>query len=121
MGESYGRWQLGNDTELMQYIPTINVAGGFHAGDPDVMWRTMEAAARAGVEVGAHVAIWPVMVRWLGILIETLRSTVRTHRELAPENLALRQQLAVWKASPTENFQHRHGSLLALSIGLIVR
>jgi putative transposase len=38
------------------------------------------------------------MVRWLGILFGTLRSTVRTHRELALENLALRQQLAVWKA-----------------------
>ena len=38
------------------------------------------------------------MVRWLGILIGTLRSTVRTHRELALENLALRQQLAMWKA-----------------------
>src|SRR6185369_14401999 len=37
------------------------------------------------------------MVRWLGILFGTLRSTVRTHRELALENLALRQQLAVWK------------------------
>src|SRR5882672_11443369 len=40
----------------------------------------------------------PVMIRWLGILIRTLRSAVRTHRELALENLALRQQLAVWKA-----------------------
>src|SRR5437899_302976 len=39
------------------------------------------------------------MVRWLGILIGTLRATVRTHRELALENLALRQQLAVWKVS----------------------
>src|SRR2546425_58249 len=38
------------------------------------------------------------MVRWLRVLIGTLRSTVRTHRELALENLALRQQLAVWKA-----------------------
>src|SRR5215813_11560346 len=38
------------------------------------------------------------MVRWLGILLPTLRSAVRTHRELALENLALRQQLAVWKA-----------------------
>src|SRR5437667_2409025 len=38
------------------------------------------------------------MVRWLGILLRTLRSTVGTHRELALENLALRQQLAVWKA-----------------------
>jgi putative transposase len=38
------------------------------------------------------------MIRWLGILFGTLRSTVRTHRELALENLALRQQLTVWKA-----------------------
>ncbi len=38
------------------------------------------------------------MVRWLGIRLGTLRSSVRTHRELALENLALRHQLAVWKA-----------------------
>src|SRR5215813_7926231 len=38
------------------------------------------------------------MVRWLRILFGTLRSCLRTHRELALENLALRQQLAVWKA-----------------------
>jgi putative transposase len=38
------------------------------------------------------------MVRWLGILFGTVRSCLRTHRELELENLALRQQLAVWKA-----------------------
>jgi hypothetical protein len=36
------------------------------------------------------------MIRWLGIFF----SAVRTRRELALENLALRQQLAVWKARP---------------------
>jgi len=38
------------------------------------------------------------MVRWLGILLRTVRSAVRARRELALENLALRQQLALWKA-----------------------
>ena len=38
------------------------------------------------------------MVRWFRILAGALRSTIRTHRELALENLALRQQVAVWKA-----------------------
>jgi putative transposase len=38
------------------------------------------------------------MVRWLGILLRTFRSAGRTRRELALENLALRQQLAAWKA-----------------------
>ncbi len=37
------------------------------------------------------------MVRWLGILIGTVRAAVRTHRELALENLVLRQPLAVRK------------------------
>jgi UPF0271 protein len=57
MGESFGRWELGNDAALMALIPTINVACGFHAGDPHVMRRTLERAARAGVEVGAHVSL----------------------------------------------------------------
>jgi hypothetical protein len=43
-------------------------------------------------------AIRPVMVRWLGILFGALRSGLGTHRELALENLALGQQLAVWKS-----------------------
>src|SRR5206468_4101538 len=37
------------------------------------------------------------MVRWLGILVKAVRSTLRTQRELALENLALRQQVAVLK------------------------
>jgi hypothetical protein len=40
----------------------------------------------------------PVMIRWLGVVLGTLRSVARTRRGLALENLALRQQLAVWKA-----------------------
>ena len=61
MGESYGRWQLGNDAELMQYIPTVNIACGFHAGDPHVMRRTVELAAEAGVEIGAHPSLPDVL------------------------------------------------------------
>jgi hypothetical protein len=37
------------------------------------------------------------MVRWLEFLLGTLRSTVRTHGELALEKLVLRQELAVSK------------------------
>ncbi len=61
MGESYGRWTLGHDGPLMELVPTINVACGFHAGDPHVMRRTVELAARAGVEIGAHVALPDVL------------------------------------------------------------
>ena len=41
---------------------------------------------------------WLVMVRWLAIILRTLWSAARTQKELALENLALRQQLAVCKA-----------------------
>jgi 5-oxoprolinase (ATP-hydrolysing) subunit A len=61
MGESFGRWELGNDAALMALVPTINVACGFHAGDPHVMRQTLERAAAAGVEVGAHVALPDVL------------------------------------------------------------
>ena len=37
------------------------------------------------------------MLKWLGILLGTLRSALRSRRELALENLALRQQLAAVK------------------------
>ena len=34
MGESYGRWKLGADEEIMPYITSANVACGYHGGDP---------------------------------------------------------------------------------------
>jgi UPF0271 protein len=61
MGESYGRWQLGNDAELMELVPTVNIACGFHAGDPQVMRHTVALAAERGREVGAHVALPDVL------------------------------------------------------------
>ncbi|KAL2406541.1 Lactam utilization protein lamB [Exophiala dermatitidis] len=40
MGEGFGRWKMGPDEELMQYIDTANIACGFHAGDPSLMLKT---------------------------------------------------------------------------------
>lgn len=79
MGESYGRWQLGNDSELMRLIPTISVACGFHAGDPRVMQRTVELAGAAGVEIGAHVSLPDILGfgrRRMAITADDLRDYV---------------------------------------------
>jgi UPF0271 protein len=54
LGESFGRWVLGHDAEVMQTISSANVACGYHAGDPDVMRTTVRLARAAGVAVGAH-------------------------------------------------------------------
>jgi UPF0271 protein len=57
MGESFGRWSLGNDAELMEVITSANIACGWHGGDPSVMRQTVEAAVARGVGIGAHVGL----------------------------------------------------------------
>ena len=54
MGESFGAWTMGNDAALLDIVTSANVACGFHAGDPDVMARTMRMAVEKGVGIGAH-------------------------------------------------------------------
>ncbi len=55
LGESFGRWVLGDDATMVELVTSANVACGFHAGDPTTMRRTCELAAAAGVVVGAQV------------------------------------------------------------------
>ena len=54
LGESFGSWQMGLDTDVMPYIDMANIACGFHAGDADVMAKTLLLAKQHGVAVGAH-------------------------------------------------------------------
>lgn len=54
LGESFGRYSLGQDEEVIRYISSGNVACGFHAGDPGVMRRTVELLAARNVAIGAH-------------------------------------------------------------------
>ncbi len=54
MGESFGPWRMGHDEEMMKYISSANVAGGFHAGDPTTMRKTIALAKENDVAVGVH-------------------------------------------------------------------
>lgn len=54
MGESFGAWTMGLDTQLLPAISSANIACGWHAGDPCVMQATVTAALAAGVAIGAH-------------------------------------------------------------------
>ena len=49
LGESYGRWTLGDDEAMLQVVTSANVACGFHAGDPTTLLRTCRAAVTAGL------------------------------------------------------------------------
>ena len=53
-GESFGNYKYGNDEELMKYLTSVNIACGFHAGDPQVMRRSVRLAKKYGVAIGAH-------------------------------------------------------------------
>jgi UPF0271 protein len=54
MGESFGAWQMGRDAALMNYVSSINVACGFHAGDASVIRKTIETAIKKSLAIGAH-------------------------------------------------------------------
>lgn len=76
MGESFGPWIMGNDAALLDVITSANIACGFHAGDPDVMARTMRKARDNNVGIGAHPGF------------DDLRGFGRQRMTLPSENLA---------------------------------
>jgi len=54
VGESLGPWPMGADAALIPHVTSVNVACGFHAGDPLTIRRTVRLALDAGAAVGAH-------------------------------------------------------------------
>ncbi|MFM7837930.1 MAG: 5-oxoprolinase subunit PxpA [Chitinophagaceae bacterium] len=56
MGESSALWDysLQNDLELLQYITSMNLACGYHAGDPATMQQLIQAAKKKQVAIGVH-------------------------------------------------------------------
>ncbi len=57
MGESFGRWQLGDDAGIMPHVSSVSIACGFHAGDPRTIRETVKAAVEHDVQIGAHVSL----------------------------------------------------------------
>ena len=53
-GESFGRWVLGNDAELLPLVTTVNIACGFHAGDPATMRSSVLLCKENSLNAGAH-------------------------------------------------------------------
>lgn len=54
MGESFGAWSMGDDSAIMPWITSANIACGFHAGDPRTIDATVLAAKERGIGIGAH-------------------------------------------------------------------
>jgi UPF0271 protein len=55
LGEGFGVWSRDNDEDtLITLASSVNLACGFHAGDPGRMRAAVDAAVRHRVAVGAH-------------------------------------------------------------------
>ena len=54
VGESFGAYEIGHDAALIPILTSVNIACGFHAGDPGVMRATVALAREHGTAVGAH-------------------------------------------------------------------
>lgn len=53
-GESFGRWTLGDDAAFLPHVSSVNIACGYHGGDPTTMRQTVRIAKAAGIAIGAH-------------------------------------------------------------------
>ena len=98
MGESFGRWPLGEDSATMQWITSASIACGLHAGDPLVMDRTVMLAKAHGVAVGAHPG-YP-----------DLQGFGRRVMELAPEEA---EAFTLYQIGALAGFAKAHGVELA--------
>jgi 5-oxoprolinase (ATP-hydrolysing) subunit A len=45
---------MGNDAAMIELATSVNIACGYHAGDADIMRKTVELARARGVSIGAH-------------------------------------------------------------------
>ena len=48
LGESFGDYTIGADEEIIRHVTSVNVACGWHAGDPMVMDKTVRRAVIPG-------------------------------------------------------------------------
>jgi UPF0271 protein len=61
LGESFGSYTIGMDEEVIKYVTSVNIACGWHAGDPMVMEKTVSMAKKYRVEIGAHPGFLDLM------------------------------------------------------------
>lgn len=80
LGESFGNYTIGLDSEVIKFISSANIACGFHASDPLVMAKTVKMAKENGVSVGAHPG-YPDLVgfgrRNLNVSVPELKAMVQ--------------------------------------------
>ncbi len=78
-GESFGSWKMGLDEAVLPFVDMANFACGYHAGDPQIMDKSIKLALKYGVSIGAHPAYPDLMGfgrRSLGCSLEEVEAMV---------------------------------------------
>lgn len=53
-GEGFGIYNFGADELIFKYVTSVNIACGFHAGDPNTIQKTVDLAMKNNLSIGAH-------------------------------------------------------------------
>lgn len=53
-GEGFGAYRMGDDAAMLDIVTSVNVACGFHGGDPEIMAHMFSAARAKKIAIGAH-------------------------------------------------------------------
>lgn len=59
--ESFGAYTIGCDQKILPLVSSVNIACGWHGGDPVIMGKAVRAAAENGVGIGAHPGFYDLM------------------------------------------------------------
>ena len=55
LAQSYGIYRNNNEYELLDYVSSVNISCGFHAGDPVSIKEAMLKAKEKNIAIGAHI------------------------------------------------------------------
>ena len=55
LAQSYGVYQNNREFELLDYVSSVNISCGFHAGDPVTIKEALLKAKEKNVAIGAHI------------------------------------------------------------------
>ena len=112
MGESFGAWTMGMDGEVIRFITSANIACGYHAGDPQVMYRTVKLAKDHGVGVGAH----PGFPDLVGFGRRNMDCTPDEVRDYVAYQIGAMKAFCAIHGVPLQHVKP-HGNLYNMSVG----
>jgi UPF0271 protein len=111
VGESFGVYKVGLDEQVIPHVTSVNIACGFHAGDPAVMRKTVSLAKQYGVEVGAH----PGFPDLLGFGRRNIDATLEEIQDYVVYQVGALQAFAIFQGMTLQHVK-THGSLYNMAV-----